>query len=73
MVGLTLAYGRLKCEWQSNYNQIKKNKSKALKRAMLITNGGLMDNTKDSCRMEVLKLQRRVKDENKRLTCGRAC
>ena len=46
---------------------------KAPKRAMLITNGDLMDNTKGNCRMEVLKLQHLVKDENKRLTCGRAC
>jgi len=51
----------------------KKKKSKAPKRAMLITNGDLMDNTKGSCRMEVLKLQHRARDENKCLTCGHAC
>jgi len=51
----------------------KKKKSKAPKRAMLITNGDLMDNTKGNCRMEVLKLKRRARDESKRLTCERAC
>ena len=51
----------------------KKKKSKAPKRAMLTTNGDLMDKTKGKCRKEVHKLKRRVKDENKRLTCGRAC
>jgi len=40
---------------------------------MLITNGDLMDNTKGNCRMEVLKLKRRARDESKRLTCERAC
>ena len=40
---------------------------------MLITNGDLMDNTKGNCRMEVLKLQHPARDENKRLTCERAC
>ncbi len=73
MVGLTLTYGRVICEWQTRSNRIKKKKSKALKRAMLITNGGLMDNTKGSCRREVLKLKHRAADGNKRLTCGRAC
>ena len=73
MVGLTLAYGRHMCEWQSNYNLKKKRKAKPLKRAMLITNGDLMDNTKGNCRREVLKLKHRAGDENKRLTCERVC
>ena len=73
MVGLTLAYGRHMCEWQSSFNRRKKRKSKAPKRAMLITNGDLMDKTKGKCRREAHKLKRRVKDENKRLTCERVC